>query len=87
MAVDSFSELVEKYRKEYPWKYLKKFPEFAMKKLEKGAFIPSDLVQPSQQSVLDLKPLEERDEENDRDIIIRWIGENLDHKTLMYIGW
>ena len=33
---NTFDELVEKYRKEYEWKFLKKFPEHCQWKLREG---------------------------------------------------
>ena len=82
-----FATLVEDYRRDYPWEYLKKFPEFCLNKLRNGAFIPTDLIDPDDISLSELNPLEERTEENDRDSIIDWIKTSLDHKTLEYIGW
>ena len=33
---NTFEDLVEKYKREYEWKYLKKFPEMCEKKLRSG---------------------------------------------------
>ncbi len=87
MATDSFPELIEKYKREYPWKHLKGFPEFAMKKLEKGVSAPVALVKIEDISEPNFAEEKNRDEENHRELIIKWIEDNLDYKTLRYIGW
>ena len=82
-----FARLVERYRRDYPWEHLKKFPEFSLNKLRNGFSTPTDLVSPDDISLSELNPLKERIEENDRDNIVDWIKNNLDYKTLEYIGW
>ena len=65
---NTFEELVEKYKREYDWKYLKKFPELCEKKLRSG--VESDRFNSLPEDALeDLPEINLRT----RDQIINWI--------------
>jgi len=79
---NTFEELVEKYRREYDWKYLKKFPEQCVWKLKEG--IGSDEFNNLPEDALDDLPdvnLRTRDQ------VITWISRYMNFDSLNYVGW
>ena len=79
---NTFEDLVEKYNREYEWKYLKKLPEFCEWKLRKG--IESDKF-----NNLPLGVLEDLPEINlrTREQVIEWIRRYMNFDSLNYVGW
>ena len=83
-AGGEFNELLDKYMNEYPKKFLDKFPEFALEKLNNGAFVNLSFKKPDSSS---LENLNSNKEERSREEVIDWMKTNLDYKTLRFIGW
>ena len=79
---NTFEDLVEKYRKEYEWKFLKKFPEDCQWKLREG--INSDKF-----NNLPTDALEDLPEINlrTREQVIDWIRHYMNYDSLNYVGW
>jgi hypothetical protein len=81
--MDDFSNLLEEF-KNHP--YLETYPEFAINKLL-NLKLKSDnragLSKPKVSSLEKLKPVEERTTED----VIVWLKNNLNYKTLVYVGW
>ena len=81
---DEFVTLLEKYMNRYPKKFLDKFPEFSVEKLNNGVFVKSDFKKPDSSS---LENLNSNQEERSREEVINWMKTYLDYKTLVFIGW
>lgn len=79
---NTFEDLVEKYNREYEWKYLKKFPELCQRKLSSGwgsdrfNNLPEDALE-------DLPEINLRTREQ----IIDWIRSYMNFHSLNYVGW
>lgn len=79
---NTFDELVEEYKNEYEWKYLKKFPEMCEKKLRSGVSsdgfnnLPEDALE-------DLPEINLRTREQ----VINWMRRYMNFDSLNYVGW
>ena len=79
---NTFEDLVDKYKREYDWKYLKKFPELCERKLrsavesERFNNLPEDALE-------DLPEINLRTREQ----VINWIRHYMNFDSLNYVGW
>ncbi len=79
---NTFEDLVEKYKREYEWKYLKKFPELCERKLRAG--IESDRFNNLPEDALeDLPEINLRTREQ----VINWMRRYMNFDSLNYVGW
>ena len=79
---NTFEDLVDKYRREYDWNYLKKLPELCEWKLREGLEsdkfnnLPAD-------SLDDLPEINLRTREQ----VIEWLRRYMNFDSLNYVGW